>query len=190
MPKTPDHVDLPGAAEEAAAIKLLCGERARLLGLTDTAPATHEAVFDALPEHTWVHFACHGSSDLNKPSDSHLLLADRPLTVTDLTHLRLTNADLAFLSACTTFRSGTRLLDEPIHLAAACQLAGFSHVVASLWPISDRDTAWLSRRFYTTVTAEAKVDAFANALHHAVRMLRDARRDRPHRWAPYIHTGP
>jgi hypothetical protein len=190
MPTTPDHADLPGASGEAAAIQRLYREKAQSLGVIDAEPATCEAVAAALPDYAWVHFACHGSSDLDNPSDSHLLLADGPLSVTDMTHMRLDGADLAFLSACTTFRSGTRLLDEPIHLAAACQLAGFSHVIASLWPISDRDTERLTWRFYTTVTSVAEANSPAAALHHAVRDLRDARRNYPHRWAPYLHTGP
>lgn len=122
-----------------------------MLGLSDTNPATHDAVTSALPDHDCVHFACHGYSDLDNPSASYLLLADRPLSVTDLTHMRLPNAELAFLSACTTARAGTALPDEPIHLAAACQLAGYRHVIASLWPISDTDTVWLAETFYGTV---------------------------------------
>ena len=81
------------------------------------------------------------------PSASHLLLADyqsRPLTAVDLTRARLQGVELAFLSACTTARASAVLPDEPIHLAAACQLAGYRHVIATLWPISDVDTAWLT----------------------------------------------
>ena len=147
-------------------------------------------VTSALPDYDCVHFACHGYSELNNPSASHLKLADGPLSVIDLTHMRLLNAELAFLSACTTFRSGPRLLDEPIHLAAACQLAGFSHVVATLWPVSDDDTAWLTRRFYTTLTTPYTVDTPATALHRAIRDLRAVHRAHPHLWAPYSHTGP
>jgi CHAT domain-containing protein len=113
----------------------------------------------------------------------------------DLAHTRLSNAELAFLSACTTARTGTKLPDEPIHLAAACQLAGYRHVVASLWPISDADTARLTKRFYTTLhtidpTATEATAQAAKALHDATRKLRSINRTRPYVWAPYTHTGP
>ncbi|MCZ4587713.1 CHAT domain-containing protein [Rhodococcus opacus] len=196
MPHTPDQPDLPGVANEAATLQHLLGERVDVLGLNSATPATYDSVTDALPGRSWVHFACHGASDLNNPSASHLLLADyrtRPLTVMDLTRAHLQGAELAFLSACTTSRTGAALLDEPIHLAAACQLAGYRHVVASLWPIGDADTAWLTKRFYTTLATTpgaAKAAAAADALHLATRGLRATNRNRPSRWAPYTHTGP
>jgi len=166
-----------------------------MLGLPGTAPATYDTVTAALPNHAWVHFSCHAESDLTDPSASHLLSADyrtRPLTVVDLTEARLQGVELGFLSACTTARTGAALLDEPIHLAAACQLAGYRHVVASLWPIDDNDTAFLTERFYTTVTTTtpSTADAAATALHLATRRLRALNRTHPSHWVPYTHTGP
>ena len=66
-----------------------------------------DTVTAQLPTHQWAHFSCHGQSDLNDPSASHLLLTDQPLTVNELTHTHLPGAGLAFLSACTTARSQT-----------------------------------------------------------------------------------
>jgi CHAT domain-containing protein len=195
MPHTPGQADLPGAAHEAVTLEHLLTGRVDVLGLPDTAPATYDTVTAALPDHPWVHFSCHGESDLTDPSASHLLLADyrtRPLTVVDLTEARLQGGELAFLSACTTARTGATLLDEPIHLAAACQLAGYRHVVASLWPIGDTDTDWLTERFYTILatTTPSTADAAATALHLATRKLRSLNRTHPSHWAPYTHTGP
>jgi CHAT domain-containing protein len=141
-------------------------------------------------------FSCHGASDVAGPSASRLLLADyqsQPLTVLDLTRARLEDAELVFLSACTTAYSGTSLPDEPIHLAAACRLAGYRHVVATLWPISDTDAVRLMRRVYASLTAAgSRVDAdrAATALHLATRQLRLLYPHQPSRWAAYVHTGP
>jgi tetratricopeptide (TPR) repeat protein len=195
MPHTPGQADLPGVADEAAFLEHFLAGRVDVLGLPGTAAATYDTVTAALPDHRWVHFSCHGESDLTDPSASALLLADyrtRPLTVVDLTEASLQGVELAFLSACTTARTGTGLLDEPIHLAAACQLAGYRHVVASLWPIGDADTAWLTERFYTILdtTTPSTADASATALHLATRRLRALNRTRPSLWAPYTHTGP
>jgi tetratricopeptide (TPR) repeat protein len=189
MPHTPGQSDLPGAADEAATLQQLWPGEVTVLGLPDAVAATHESVTTNLAAHPWVHFACHGQSELVNPSASHLLLADRPLTVIDLMHTHLSRAEMAFLSACTTARIGTKLPDEPIHLAAACQLAGYRHVIASLWPISDSETAWLAERFYTNL-ARGETGGPAAALHHATRQLRDTHRAYPHLWAPYIHSGP
>jgi CHAT domain-containing protein len=43
----------------------------------------------------------------------------------------------AFLSACHTFTGVLSLADEAIRLASAFQVAGYRHVIATLWWISD-----------------------------------------------------
>jgi CHAT domain-containing protein len=137
MSHTPDASDLPGADAEAALLQQRFPDRVTTLVGPE---ATHDAVLAALPAARWAHFACHGFSDLTNPSASHLLLTDhrqRPLTVVDVARLRLDDADLAFLSACSTARPGGRLADEAIHLASAFQLAGYRHMVGTLWPIGD-----------------------------------------------------
>ncbi|MEX5258606.1 CHAT domain-containing protein, partial [Kocuria arenosa] len=109
MPHTPHQSDLPGAGWEATTLGALYPGKATVLGLPGTDPATHDTVLAALPGHPLVHFACHGHSDLANPSASHLLLNDhqtRPLTVLDLIAAHLPAAELAFLSACTTARTG------------------------------------------------------------------------------------
>jgi tetratricopeptide (TPR) repeat protein len=189
MPHTADHDDLPGVTREVSSLADCWPTAVTVLGLPGTAAATHDTVTAQLPEYPLVHFACHGETDFTNPSESHLLLTDRPLTVRDLTRMRLSEVDLAFLSACATARTGVTLPDEPIHLAAACQLVGYRHVIASLWPISDADTAWLAKTFYTAITNNT-VDEAATALHRATRRLRLLNRLSPSRWAPYTHTGP
>ncbi len=189
MPHTPDAPDLPGAQAEVTELQQRFPSRVTVL----TGPqATHDTVPRALQAGRWAHFACHAASDLSNPSASYLLLTDheqRPLTVVDVARLRLDDADLAFLSACSTGRPGGRLADEAIHLASAFQLAGYRHVIATLWPIGDQHAVDIADGIYTTLTTKGEDDV-AGAVHAAVRRMR--RRwgwDAPSVWASHIHAG-
>ena len=95
-------------------------------------------------------------SDFEDPSSSRLLLDDyksHPLTALDLSSARMEGLELAFLSACTTARIGRDLPDESLHLGAACQLAGYRHVIATLWPILDHDALIVTRTIYDALSA-------------------------------------
>jgi hypothetical protein len=185
MPHTPGLPGLPGASAEATGLQHRLGSRVTVL----TGPhATHEAVLAALPGARWAHFACHASADPTNPSASHLLLTDhqtRPLTVVDVARLRLDDAELAFLSACATARPG-RLPDEAIHLASAFQLAGYRHVIGTLWPIGDQPALGIATDIYASITETGDV---AGAVHEATRRLRDRWADMPSVWASHIHVG-
>jgi CHAT domain-containing protein len=122
MPKTPGQDDLHYAQKEADELKERFHGRVSVLTGSE---ATYEAALAALPQARWAHFACHGYAEPYNPSVSRLLLADhvkRPLTVVDVARLRMHDAELAFLSACSTARPGRRLSDESIHLASAFPL--------------------------------------------------------------------
>jgi hypothetical protein len=180
---------LPGAVIEAAAIGALIPE-AQLL--TD---ATRDAVLDALPTHQIAHFACHGRSDPNEPRRSHLVLLDhdvQPLTTTDISTLNV-SGDLAYLSACDTATMTRRLADESLHLTSAFQLAGYRHVVGTLWPIDDMVAAEFATEFYTILTdggsGAPRTEHSASALHRAARHLRERYPAEPWLWAAYTHTG-
>lgn len=101
--------------------------------------ATRGAVLAALSSSSWIHFSSHSIANPADPSSSHLLLADQPLTVQEIAQQRLDGAELAFLSACEAARPRGVLPDEAIHLGSAFQLAGYRHVIASLWPRGRQD---------------------------------------------------
>jgi CHAT domain-containing protein len=137
----------------------------------------------------WAHFACHGAAELANPSASRLLLTDheeRPLTVVDVARLRLEGTELAFLSACETVRPGGLLPDEAIHLASAFQLAGYRHVIGTLWSIDDEHAVDIADDVYAAITATGNV---AGAVHAATRRVRNRWVDRPSAWASHIHVG-
>ncbi|MFE3188417.1 CHAT domain-containing protein [Nocardia sp. NPDC059240] len=165
-----------------------------------TVPAdmpTRTNVLNLLKICSIAHFACHGTSDPSDPSRSHLLLhdhAESPLTVDTLTPVHLAHARLAYLSACNSARAAnTRLIDEAIHLTSAFQLAGYPHVIGTLWAINDEFAVQIAKSFYTALTATAdnspNVDIAAHALHHAVRTVREMAPNIPSLWAAHIHVG-
>ncbi|TMR21986.1 CHAT domain-containing protein [Nonomuraea turkmeniaca] len=187
MPDTPGHAALPETAGEAVEVT------ARIHGLALTGPeASRAAVLAALPRATVAHFACHASSDPYNPSASHLLLHDGPLSVTEISRLRLDDAELAYLSACATARGSARLADEAIHLASAFQLAGYAQAVATLWEIGDHVAATMAADFHRelrdTVDAPVRMPG-ALALHTATRRMRAAMPGRPSAWAAFLHSG-
>ncbi|KAK8219069.1 CHAT domain-containing protein, partial [Phyllosticta capitalensis] len=138
-----------------------------------------EDVLRSMEATTVFHFAGHGNPSLEDPGKSCLLLedwVDNPLTVEDLMVLKLSKKSpwLAYLSACSTGESKIEhLQDEAIHLVSACQLAGFPHVVGSLWPIDDEYSAEAAREVYTTIIQEGWTDeAVALGVHNAAKLLR------------------
>jgi hypothetical protein len=189
MPHTPGASDLPGAQAETSWLQLRFPGQVTVLTGTQ---ATHDTVLAALPAGQWAHFACHADSDLRNPSASCLLLTDhqqRPLTVMDVARLRLDGARLAFLSACSTARPGAQLTDEAIHLASAFQLAGYRHVIATLWPIGDQHAVDIAKNIYTTLTSADEGDV-ASAGHATTLWMRKLWGwDRPSVWASHIHVG-
>ncbi|KAK6524179.1 hypothetical protein TWF694_005839 [Orbilia ellipsospora] len=158
------------------------------------------------------HFAGHGSSHPTDPSQSFLLLEDwetNPLTVGDIRDCKFQENPpfLCYLSACLTGVSeAEKLADEGINLISAFQVAGFRHVIGTLWEVSDKHCVDVARVFYETIRDEGIADeTVCRALHRAVRALRDTEieevfkkrngkllRVKEHldvRWAPYIHFG-
>ncbi|MCZ0972540.1 CHAT domain-containing protein [Streptomyces albulus] len=138
----------------------------------------------ALPASTHVHFACHAVADPTSPYGSHLILDDQPLTVSEISRLRLARGEFCYLSACATARSG-RLPDESVHIGGAFHLAGFGQVVATLWPVEDTTAAETARLFHTSPHPTP-----AHALHQAVCSLRANAPLLPSRWAGHVHIGP
>jgi hypothetical protein len=187
---------VPGEAALKGVVRELAAARRWLPGARELAEseATSERVLQALDESAWVHFACHATQQLHDPSQARLLLHDRPLTVRELAARRLDHAELAFLSGCETSRGGTVLTDEAVSIASAVQLAGFPHVIGTLWPISDVHAPAVVDEVYAMLTAggtqQPHPHTAAAALHAAVRSLRTRRPGFPIFWAPYVHIGP
>lgn len=156
---------------------------------------TKANVLARLPAHSIAHFCCHGINDTADPARSCLLLHDHTtgaLTVADLDSVRLENAQLAYLSACETAAATTpELLDETIHLVSAFQLAGYSHVIGTLWPVNDRAAATIADAFYRALPGgpDSSANRAAHALHQTIIATRDRYPNTPSLWAAHLHTG-
>ncbi|WP_431046973.1 CHAT domain-containing protein [Streptomyces sp. P1-3] len=189
LAETPGAARLPGASREAALLAELFPSGRLLAG----ADATVEAVVQALEAHPWVHFSCHGVSELLSPSQSGLILYDGRLTVSDAAAQRPRSPELAVLSACSTSQGGVTLPDEAVQLTSSFQLAGYPHVIGTLWTVSDKLATRLTEEFYASLAEDVArgrpIDPAA-ALHRPVRSLRDRYAQAPHLWAAHIHTGP
>ncbi|MFF3652688.1 CHAT domain-containing protein [Streptomyces sp. NPDC002181] len=157
------------------------------------ADATPGNVVEALKEHGWMHFACHGVSDPDAPSSGALLLhRAQPLGVTDIAALSIDGAGLAFLAACNTARGGNDLADESIHLASAFLLAGYPQVVGSLWPLGDAAAPVVTGCVYGPVSGAARGPDLGKVpfgVHEAALRLRAAHPHRPSIWAAHLHVG-
>lgn len=189
VPTTEGLPPLPGARQEADLIAA-CFTTRHTSRVGEQ--AIRNDVLNDLRSHAYVHFACHGGLRVDEPSSGALYLHDGPLTVLDVTALRLTGAEFAFLSACHTAVGGLDLLDESIHIASALQLIGYRHVIATLWTIADLQAPYIARRIYDLLSDGDHLDLTrtARALHQVARELRDTHPSDPSRWASYIHTGP
>jgi CHAT domain-containing protein len=140
-----------------------------------------------------VHLACHGSQHNTNPTTSAFWLTDGPLSIADLIDQHdIRPRELAFLSACHTGAGSPRIVDEALHLAAAMQLLGYRHVIATFWSIYDTPAPEIADAVYATLTTTGTPNAnhAAHALHHATTALRAQHPTNPLIWAPYLHTGP
>ena len=176
--------DLPGAEAEAKAIAGLWPEARLLL----RAEASKDAVRALGGAYRHLHFATHGRFDAGRPLASGLYLAGDPngagpLTVDELYGLRL-SADLVTLSACETALGDVASGDDVIGLTRGFLYAGAQALVASLWPIADRETTYLMAAFYADLRRLEKSDALRRA-----QLAARARYPHPFYWAAFQLSG-
>lgn len=181
MPNTPSQKVLPAINEEVLMLKKLWPLLKLDVEVLSQSQARKEEVVGRLKQCKIFHFAGHGHADQIDPSRSQLLLDDwqhNALTVSDLRDNKLQEDPpfLAFLSACSTGANEVdTLVDEGIHLAGALQLAGFRHVVGTMWEVSDSPCVDVAKVFYKTLLANRMTDeAVAMCLHKSIRQVRQS----------------
>jgi len=194
-PALPRLARLPYARAEAEAILSLVPRPASFSAL-DFAASRETVLAGRLAGYRIVHFATHALIDVEHPERSGIALSrvdpqGRPrqgfLSLQEIYRLRLP-ADLVVLSACRT-GLGRELPGEGlVGLTRGFFSAGARQVVVSLWPVEDRATAELMRRFYGEMLGRGRPPAAA--LREAQASLwRDESRRAPYDWAGFILQG-
>ncbi|KAI2900175.1 hypothetical protein CBS11852_2969 [Aspergillus niger] len=212
MPETPGHDALYGVRQEIKGIIQSAGHALQIKEMQG--PSTAD-VLSHLENNTteMIHFACHGYSDPVNPLDSHLVLqkhgqqeGDPSSTVLVPDQLKLSalldtktisRACIAYLSACSTAEGKDQSLrDEALSIANGFLVAGFSHVIGSLWAADDEVCVDMAASFYKALVSRrvaADSGDFNRAVAEAVRdATLETRRKYAHNpaaWALYVHMG-
>ncbi|KAJ5970776.1 uncharacterized protein N7479_000694 [Penicillium vulpinum] len=221
MGNTPGADDLPGAVSEKSTVLKTLGSsvQAKILDQPDSV-----SVIRQIPECNIAHFACHGVSDWMYPSQSGLLLqTDSPgfetptdtetpidtetspdpespaqdvLSFEKLCESNPTQGEIAYLSACSTAENNIfPLMDEMLHVVSGFQVAGFRHVIGTLWPSGDEVCVEVAGAFYAELCRSGTLQYtdrdIAIALHKAASALAmsEEYQRRPLHWAQYVHYG-
>ncbi|KAI3322281.1 CHAT domain-containing protein [Xylariaceae sp. AK1471] len=174
MQNTPRYAPLQFANTEVEIVRDICKE----IPAAPVDPGQlRDDIVAHLPNCYIFHFAGHGYTDRVDPSQSHLAVYNDKITVAALLEMNLRERSpfLAYLSACGTGQiREDRFLDESIHLISACQLAGFRHVIGTLWEVNDELCTEMARVTYEGIRDGGMTDySVCLGLHNASRELRN-----------------
>jgi CHAT domain-containing protein len=209
-PEAPGMAELKNVTEEVNGVSAICNASLSVVRLDNPAP---DAVIKQLPLANIVHIACHGVSNPLNPDSSHLVMhgggssttnqaqqQQQELNVRRISASRSPAAELAYLSTGSAAENGSlSLADETINIASAFQLAGFRHVVGTLWRTKDDVCLQVACTFYRTLLQKSSATGLAmsgretmkvaQALHVAMDEVRLQQPNKPLVWAPFVHIG-
>jgi CHAT domain-containing protein len=120
-----------------------------------------------------------------KADDSSNPESDGILTAQEASMMDLWGTQLTVLSACDTARGNVAQGEGVYGLRRAFFIAGSETLVASAWPVADRETGSLMTRYYRLLLAGR---SRAEAMHVAARALR-GKQPHPYFWAPFMVFG-
>ncbi|KAH7152875.1 CHAT domain-containing protein [Dactylonectria macrodidyma] len=177
MEHTPGNSTLQFARQEVEVVHRICTS----MNLSVVKPGQRKSkILTHLQQCNIFHFAGHSHTDEANPSMSQLLLEEGqkdPLTVSELLELNLRKESpfLAYLSTCGTGRfKDERFGDESLHLIGACQVAGFRHVIGTLWEVDDELCVDMATTIYEGIEDGAMTDkSVCLGLHNAATRLRN-----------------
>ncbi|KAF5607456.1 30S ribosomal S17P protein [Fusarium pseudoanthophilum] len=191
--ETPGHRRLAFADKEIAVLRDICHQMK--LKAVEPEPIRQD-VLGHLRRCKIFHFAGHGYTDTVDPSKSQLYLKDwqtDPLTVESLLELNLYREGpfLAYLSACGTGQiKSQKLFDEGIHLISACQLAGFRHIIGTLWEVNDQSCVDMAAIIYEEILkGDMSDESVCRGVHVATKAKRDQWLDETYGAQKAINSG-
>ncbi|RMJ10438.1 hypothetical protein CDV36_009943 [Fusarium kuroshium] len=175
----PNISPLGGAVKEVQEVEALFESKGFDRERLSNGKANKKKVLEGLKTCQIFHFAGHGVENMSDPLRSALLLDDwetDPLTVGSILEVNLSGGTpfLAYLSACETGQvSESKFRDESVHLIGAYQLAGFRHVIGTLWAVDDHDSVMMATATYENMLEDITDESVSRSLHKAARMLRN-----------------
>ncbi|EEU35066.1 uncharacterized protein NECHADRAFT_44795 [Fusarium vanettenii 77-13-4] len=178
MKDTPRYERLANAEKEIKEVQSVC--ESIPINCVKLSQPHRDKVLSELPGCGIFHFAGHAQTMKDNPMASIILLEDwreKPFTVESIfeTNLSEKMLFLAYLSACgTTQNQHDKSIDENIHLTSAFWLAGFRHVIGTLWAVEDALCVRMAGLTYKFLKTHGMSDEnVSRALHFATRELRD-----------------
>lgn len=152
-------MDLPGTSTELANIAKIFNE-SDIHFATGGDLSTDTFSGPEIKKADIIHIASHAVLDVNYPDLSRIYLntgssrqpnaAEAILAPSDIRSGHY-QADLVFLSACQTSGLNKFAFDSNLGFVSEFIISGSSAVIASLWPISDSETAVLVKNFYSAL---------------------------------------
>ncbi|KAI0487473.1 hypothetical protein F4859DRAFT_501872 [Xylaria cf. heliscus] len=177
MKDTPGKRMLPYATKEVDALRDIY----KSIGLDPVEPCRRKQdVLSHIRTCKTFHFAGHGYRHKSDPLESQILLEDCEtdhLKVADILEINIheNRPFLAYLSACDTAHIDSKhYLDESVHFLSAFSLAGFWHVIGTLWEVEDETCVDMAKLTYKGIgSGEMTDESVCQGLHNATRELRD-----------------
>jgi len=186
--------NLPGVNEEIKRLQELAKGQKKEFTSYFRENATKEKIRNTnLKKFPIIHFACHGYFNMEKPTESGLVLyqvsgekvnENGYLTIPEVAGLDL-NARMVVLSACETGLGKVKIGEGMVGLARAFMVAGAANVGVTLWEISDKAASPFMENLYKKVLEEGKI--FREAYKEVKETFRSGAIGfkRPYYWAAF-----
>jgi CHAT domain-containing protein len=188
---SPSRPRLPGAEAEAGEAAQFYGEHQVLTG----AAATKAKFLELAPRFDVVHFGGHALANAEYPQLSRLLFAtdragdEQPLYAYEIADLRLPQARLVVLAACSTAVGAVSHGEGVMSVARPFLAIGVPAVIASQWDVDDRGTQRLFIEFHRAFVRTQDAARSLQLAQMALLRSGDTELALPVRWGAFLALG-